>query len=90
MGEMVRMQVDLPREVIDLLKQREDARGITLPQQIQEAVRAYLAGQEEPILRADDPLYRIAGGADSGVGDLSTGHDHYLYGKDRQQGETSE
>ena len=85
MSEMVRTQVDLPREIVDLLRRRGEVKGITLPEQIREAVRIYLEGQEDPVLQADDPIYRIAGEMDSGVGDLSTNHDRYLYRKDWQQ-----
>jgi hypothetical protein len=85
MSEMVRTQVDLPREIVDFLRRRSKAKGITLPEQIQEAVRVYVESQEDPILRADDPMYRIAGEMNSGLGDLSTNHDRYLYRKGWQQ-----
>jgi predicted DNA-binding protein len=85
MSEMVRTQVDLPRETIDRLRRLGEVKGITLPEQIQEAVRVYLEGQEAPVLQADDPIYRIAGEMDSGLGDLSTDHDRYLYRKDWRQ-----
>ena len=49
-----------------------------MSRQILEALRAYLESQEDPILRADDVIFRIAGEMDSGVGDLSTNHDRYL------------
>jgi len=85
MSEIVRTQVELPRELFDLLKQRSEAKGITLPEQIREVVKAYLESQEDPILQADDPIYRIASGMDSDLGDLSTNHDRYLYRKDWQE-----
>ena len=44
-----------------------------------------VAQQDDPVLRADDPIFHIAGAADSGVGDLSTHHDRYLYRKDWQE-----
>ena len=67
MSEMVRTQVDLPREIVDLLRQRSEAKGMTLPEQIREAVRAYVKSYEDPILRADDPIYRITGEMNSGL-----------------------
>jgi len=85
MSEIVRTQIDLPREIVELLKERSRAKGITLPQQIQEALVAYLEGQEDPILLADDPICRIVGDLDSGVGDLSGEHNRYLYYKDWEQ-----
>jgi len=85
MGEMVRTQVDLPYEMAESLEQQSKVKGITLSQQILEALRAYLESQEDPILRADDIIFRIAGEMDSGAGDLSTNHDRYLYRKDWQE-----
>jgi len=85
MNEMVRTQVYLPRDMVDLLKQRSKARGITMADQIREALTAYIARMEDkddPILRADDPIFNIAGKAASGIGDLSIHHDKYLYRKD--------
>ena len=78
MSEMVRTQVDLPYEMVESLKQQSKVKGITMSQQILEALRAYLESQEDPILRADDVIFRIAGEMDSGVGDLSANHDRYL------------
>jgi len=85
MSEMVRTQVDLPYEMVESLKQQSKVKGITMSQQILEALRAYLESQEDPILRADDVIFRIAGEMDSGVGDLSANHDRYLYRKDWQE-----
>ncbi len=85
------MQVDLPRDMFELLKQRGEARGVTLTQQILEALAAYLDELDDPILLADDPIFYIAGATASAVGDLSTHHDHYLYHKDWQtRGERTE
>lgn len=85
MSEMIRTQIDLPRDLFELLKQRGEARGVTPAQQILEVLTVYLREQDDPILRADDPIFHIAGAADSGVGDLSTHHDRYLYRKDWQE-----
>ncbi len=79
MSEMTSPQVDLPHDMFELLKQRGEARGVTLPQQILEVLAAYLEEQDDPILRADDPIFYIASATASGVGDLSTHHDRYLY-----------
>ena len=85
MSEMISTQVDLPRDMFELLKQRGEARGVTLTQQILEVLAAYLEEQDDPILHADDPIFHIAGATASGVGDLSTHHDRHLYRKDWQE-----
>ncbi len=78
-------QVDLPRDMVELLKQCGEAQGLTLAQQILAVLTAYLEDHDDPILKADDPIFNIAGAMDSGVGDLSVHHDRYLYGKDWQE-----
>ena len=85
MSDMVRTQIELPRDVFELLKQRGEAHGITLAQQIVEMLRAYLKSEIDPILQADDPIFRVAATMDSGLSDLSTNHDRYLYRKDWQE-----
>ena len=92
MSDMVRTQIELPRDVFELLKQRGEAHGITLTQQIVEVLTAYLKGEVDPVLQADDPILCVTAEMDSGLGDLSTNHDRYLYRKDwqdRMQGEVS-
>ena len=44
MSDMVRTQIELPRDVFELLKQRGEEHGITPTQQIVEALTAYLKG----------------------------------------------
>ena len=91
MSEMVSAQINLPRDMFELLKQRSEAQGLTLAQQILAVLMAYLEDYNDPILKANDPIFHIAGAIDSSVGDLSIHHDRYLYGKDWQeqsQGET--
>lgn len=85
MSEMVHTQIELPRDVYELLEQRGEAQGITPTQQIVEALTAYLKEEVDPVLQADDPILRIAASTGSNVGDLATGHDRYLYRKDWQQ-----
>jgi hypothetical protein len=92
MSDMVRTQIELPRDVFELLKQRGEARGITPAQQIVEVLAAYLKGEVDPVLQPDDPILRVAAGMGSDLGDLSTNHDRYLYRKDwqgRVRGEAS-
>jgi hypothetical protein len=75
-------QVQIPRQVFALLKQRGEAQGTTLAQQIVEMVTAYLQGEVDPILRPDDPILALPAAEGTGPGDLSTNHDRYLYRKD--------
>ena len=80
---MVRTQVYLPRAMYDRLQKRAGKQNLTLAVQIREALVDYLERSEaadEPILRADDPIFALIGSASSKEGDLSVNHDHYLYG----------
>lgn len=85
MSDSIRTQIKLPRDLFECLKQNEEARGLTLPQQILEALRAYLESQDATVFQADDPILRLPAAMGSGAGDLSTEHDHYLYSKDWQE-----
>lgn len=85
MSDMVHTQIELPRDVLELLEQRGEAQGVTPAQQIVEALTAYLKDEVDPVLQADDPILRIAASRGSNVGDLSTDHDRYLYRKDWQE-----
>lgn len=85
---MVRTQVYLPREMYDRLQKRAGKQNLTLAVQIREALVDYLERSEaadEPILRADDPIFSMIGMFDSGLGDLSVNHDHYLYGAPKRE-----
>jgi hypothetical protein len=85
MSDMVRTQIELPRDVLELLEKRGEAQGVSPTQQIVEALKAYLEDEVDPVLQADDPILRIAASRGSNVGDLSTDHDRYLYRKDWQE-----
>ena len=92
MSDTVRTQIELPRDIFELLRQRGEKYGITPTQQIVEMLTGYLEGEIDPVLRADDPILRAVPAMDSGLGDLATDHDRYLYRKDwqeRAQGESS-
>ncbi len=78
-------QLQIPRQVFALLKQRSEAQGATPAQQIVEMVMAYLQGEVDPILQPDDPLLSIPVAEGTGLGDLSTNHDRALYRKDWQE-----
>ena len=86
---MVRTQVYLPREMYDRLQQRAGKQNLTLAVQIREALEDYLERVEsqadDGILHADDPIFQMIGMFDSGLGDLSVNHDHYLYGAPKRE-----
>jgi hypothetical protein len=89
---MVRTQVYLPREMYDRLQRRAGKHDLTLAVQIREALAEYLERSdvsEEPILRADDPIFELIGMASSKEGDLSVNHDHYLYGWPKREPEAA-
>ena len=86
---MVRTQVYLPRETYERLQKRAKQHDVTLALQIREALESYLeqaeTRQDDGILRADDPIFGMIGLFDSGLGDLSVNHDHYLYGAPKRE-----
>jgi hypothetical protein len=89
---MVRTQVYLPRAMYDRLQKRAGKHELTLALQIREALAEYLErsdAAEEPILRADDPIFELIGMASSKEGDLSVNHDHYLYGWPKREPEAA-
>lgn len=86
---MIRTQVYLPRRMHEKLKQRAERHGLTLAMQIRSALEDYLdrveAEENDGILHADDPIFQMIGMFNSGLGDLSVNHDHYLYGAPRRE-----
>ena len=86
---MVRTQVYLPRDVYHRLQKRAEKHNLTLAVQIREALGSYLeqveAQQDNGILHADDPIFKMIGMFDSGLGDLSVNHDYYLYGAPKRK-----
>lgn len=85
MSDTVRTQIELPRDIFELLRQRGEKHGITPTQQIVEMLTGYLRGEIDPVLQSDDPILRAVPVMDSGLGDLSADHDRYLYRKDWQE-----
>lgn len=81
---MVRTQVYLPRDIYQRLQKRAEENDLTLAVQVREALVDYLERVElqddDGVLHADDPIFQMIGMFDSGLGDLSVNHDHYLYG----------
>ncbi len=84
---MVRTQVYLPRDIYDQIKARAEREGITMADQIREALVEYVVATGEaraqaPILTDDDPIWEIIGMIKSGVNDGSVNHDKYIYARD--------
>jgi hypothetical protein len=86
---MVRTQVYLPREVYEKLRQRAEKHKLTLALQIRAALEDYLdrveAEDDDGILHADDPIFKMIGMYSSGVTDASVNHDYYLYGAPKRE-----
>jgi hypothetical protein len=86
---MVRTQVYLPRSIYDRLQKRAAKHDLTLAVQIRAALEDYLeraeAEEDDGILHANDPIFKMIGMFDSGLGDLSVNHDHYLYGAPKRE-----
>ncbi len=81
MSTMVRTQVYIPRDIYEELRKRSESTGITIAEQIRQALKEYLEQEEGTVLREDDPIWSIAGAISTEDGDLSIHHDSYLYGK---------
>lgn len=84
----VRTQIYLERNNYEWLKKRSTGTNISISQQIREAIARYVVDEsreeEIPVLSETDPIWDLIGAGDSGLGDLSINHDHYLYGIDKQ------
>ena len=86
---MVRTQLYLPQATYRALVERAQKQGLTMAEQIRDAVDEYLKRTEDEdegvILRPDDPFFKMFGLFDSGIDDLGVNHDHYLYGAPKRQ-----
>jgi intracellular sulfur oxidation DsrE/DsrF family protein len=68
------IQVYLRQDQIEPLRAEAKRRGAALAELVREGVDHVL--QETPV--EEDPLWKIVGIMDSGVGDLAQNHDKYL------------
>lgn len=75
----VRMQIYLTKELYRKLKNRSRCSGRPMAEHVRESLDKYLEETEPVKTSRDDPIWNIAGGGSSDVGDLSGQHDHYLY-----------
>ncbi len=77
----VRTQVYLPEELYKRLQDRAKDTGKSMAEQIRESLALYFTEVEANTPKPEDPIWRIAGGAESKDRDLSAHHDDYLYPK---------
>jgi hypothetical protein len=68
------IQVYLRQDQIDPLRAEATRRGVSLAELVRQGVDRLL--EEAPV--EEDPLWKIVGIMDSGVGDLAENHDKYL------------
>jgi hypothetical protein len=68
------LQVYLRQDQIEPLRAEATRRGVSLAELVRQGVDRLL--EEAPI--EEDPLWKIIGIMDSGVGDLADNHDRYL------------
>lgn len=87
--KMVRTQVYLPRAIYNKLQERALKREMTLALQIRAALEDYLdrveSEDDDGILHADDPIFKMIGMFESDADDASVNHDHYLYGAPKRE-----
>lgn len=87
--KMVRTQVYLPRAIYNKLQERAQKREMTLALQIRAALEDYLdrveSEDDDGILHADDPIFKMIGMFESDADDASVNHDHYLYGAPKRE-----
>jgi hypothetical protein len=84
MSTMIRTQIYLPRDVYEALQKRGAEQGMTMAEQIRQALKVYLRqdGVSGVILREDDPIWQLIGAFASDVDDGSINHDKYIYGEE--------
>jgi Arc/MetJ-type ribon-helix-helix transcriptional regulator len=87
MSTMVRTQVYLPKDIYGELQIRARLTGLSMAEQIRQALRQYLQSEQDEgvVLRDDDPIWQIVGAASSSPSDVSSHHDKYLYGWEKDQ-----
>ena len=81
-GAIMATRIQIPPDVMAVLDRRGREQGLSLADQVIEMVRAFLLGEVDPILQPDDPLLAVPVAEGSGLGDLASHHDRYLYARD--------
>ncbi len=76
-----RTQVYFPAELYRKIERKAKEESKSSAQFIREAVVEYLSKKEEKKIDwENDPIFKLAGIGQSGLGDLAKNHDAYLYG----------
>jgi predicted transcriptional regulator len=79
-----RTQVYFPKDLYRRLEKKAKIESKSSAAVIREAVERYLT-EEREIDWENDPIFKLAGIMESGAGDLSVNHDHYLYGAPKKR-----
>jgi len=84
-GTAMATRIRFPSDVLAVLERRGNEQGLGLADQVIEMVRAFLLGEVDPILQPDDPLLAVPVAGGSGLGDLASDHDRYLYAREEEE-----
>lgn len=82
MSELKRTQMYFPEDVLRELKKRAKENRTTIAEIVRNAVSGFIK-QGEKKNWTNDTLWDMVGSSSSREGDLSVGHDKYLYGKNK-------
>ncbi len=77
----IRTQIYLSDELYKNLRDRTNATGKSMAEQIRESLAFYFTELEANTPKPEDPVWQIAGRAKSNDHNISTHHDNYLYPK---------
>ena len=84
-GAAMASWIRFPPDLLAVLDRRGKEQGLGLADQAIEMVRAFLQGEVDPILQPDDPLLAVPVAGGSGLGDLASDHDRYLYAREEEE-----
>jgi len=82
----VTLQIELPEREVALLLEESDRQGLSLSELLRRLLRRSRDPQSVALAEehyANDPLWAIAGLAQTGTTDASANHDQYLYDQER-------
>ena len=80
MATTKRTQMYFPLSLFKDLQSIAQQEHASVAELVRRAAQKYLEDYHEKINWKNDPLWNIIGSGKSHIGDLSTEHDHYLYG----------
>lgn len=79
------VNVELSQDQINYLERKARREDTTIEAYLSQFVhRLAMEGRDEESRLARDPMFRLAPAYGSGIADLSTQHDHYLYGSPKR------